>query len=76
MFTNPIGLDPSQFGTHDGRRSVVTNLYASGVFDLEDAARFVGHANVSTTKGYVQTEGERPVMVSQKALELLDPSGR
>ena len=69
-----IGLDPSQFGTHDGRRSVVTNLYASGVFELEDVARFVGHANVSTTKGYVQTEGERPVMVSQKALELLDPA--
>ena len=69
-----IGLDPSQFGTHDGRSSAVTNLYASGVFELEDVARFVGHANVSTTKGYVQTEGERPVMVSQKALELLDPS--
>ena len=44
------------------------------MFDLEDVARFVGHANVSTTKGYVQTEGERPVMISQKALELLDPS--
>ena len=36
-------------------------------------ARFVGHADVSTTKGYVQTEGERPRMVSQRALELLDP---
>lgn len=69
-----IGLDPSQFGTHDGRRSVVTNLYASGVFELEEVARFVGHANVSTTKGYVQTEGERPVLVSQKALQLLDPA--
>ncbi len=69
-----IGFDPSQFGTHDGRRSVVTNLYVSGVFELEDVARFVGHANVSTTKGYVQTEGERPVIVSQKALELLDPA--
>ena len=52
----------------------MTNLYASGVFELEDVARFVGHANVSTTNGYVQTEGERPLMISQKALELLDPS--
>ena len=65
---------PSQFGTHDGWRSVVTNLYASGVLELEDVARFIGHASVSTTKGYVQSEGERPVMVSQKALELLDPA--
>ncbi len=30
-----ICFDPSQFGTHDGRRCVVTNLYASGVFELE-----------------------------------------
>ena len=67
-----IGLDPSHLGTHDGRRSVVTSLYASGDFDLADVARFVGHADVSTTKGYVQTEGERPMIVSQKALELLD----
>ena len=72
-----IGIDASQLGTHDGRRSVVTNLYASGDFDLADVARFVGHADVNTTKGYVQTEGERPRMVSQRALELLDarPTG-
>lgn len=68
-----IGIDASHLGTHDGRRSVVTNLYASGDFDLADVARFVGHADVNTTKGYVQTEGERPRMVSQRALELLDP---
>ena len=68
-----IGLDPRRIGTHDGRRSVVTNLYASGSFDLADVARFVGHSDVNTTKGYVQSEGERPAIVSQKALELLDP---
>jgi site-specific recombinase XerD len=71
-----IGLEPRHLGTHDGRRSVVTSLYASGDFDLADVARFVGHADVSTTKGYVQTEGERPTIVSQKALELLDPRPR
>ncbi len=67
------GLDPTQLGTHAGRRSVVTNLYASGDFDLADVSRFVGHSDVSTTQGYVQHEGERPLLVSRKALELLDP---
>ena len=68
-----IGLDPRHIATHDGRRSVITNLYASGDMDLDDVARFVGHSDVNTTKGYVQSEGERPTIVSQKALELLDP---
>ena len=67
------GIDPSHLGTHTGRRSVVTNLYASGNFELEDVARFVGHSDVGTTRGYVQHEGERPALVSRKALELLDP---
>ncbi len=49
-----IGLDPRRIATHDGRRSVVTNLYASGDMDLEDVARFVGHSDVNTTNGYVQ----------------------
>lgn len=68
------GLDPTELGTHTGRRSVVTNLYASGVFDLADVARFVGHSDVATTRGYVQHEGERPRLVSEKALLLLDPA--
>ena len=70
---NRAGLDPHGLGTHAGRRSVVTNLYASGDFDLADVARFVGHSDVATTRGYVQHEGERPALVSQKAFELLDP---
>jgi integrase len=59
--------------THDGRRSVVTNLYGSGDLDLADIARFVGHSDVSTTRGYIQGEGERPLLMSKNALELLDP---
>jgi integrase len=69
-----IGLDPTHLGTHTGRRSVVTNLYATGAFDLADVASYVGHADVTTTKGYVQHEGDRPEQVSRKAFELLDPS--
>jgi site-specific recombinase XerD len=67
------GIDPTNLGTHTGRRSVVTNLYASGTFELADVARFVGHSDVATTRGNVQHEGERPLLVSRKALELLDP---
>jgi hypothetical protein len=59
------GLDPADLGTHTGRRSVVTNLYASGSLDLAD---------VATTRGYVQHEGERPRQVSQRAFQLLDPA--
>ncbi len=33
------GVDPKGLGTHAGRRSVVTNLLASGSLDLEDVAR-------------------------------------
>ena len=66
------GLDPKGLGTHTGRRSVVTNLFASGSLDLEDVARFVGHSDTATTRGYVQHEGDRPRRVSEKAFELLD----
>lgn len=68
-----IGIDTAGLGTHAGRRSVVTNLFASGTVDLEDVARFVGHNDVATTRGYVQHEGDRPRQVSERALELLDP---
>ena len=68
------GLDPAGLGAHAGRRSVVTNLYVSGSLDLSDVARFVGHSDVATTRGYVQHEGERPRQVSVKAFQLLDPA--
>lgn len=67
------GLDPTHLGTHAGRRSVVTSLYASGDFDLSDVARFVGHSDVATTRCYVQHEGDRPLQASRRALKLLDP---
>ena len=71
-----VGLDPARLGTHTGRRSVVTNLYAEGSFDLADVAGFVGHADVATTRGYVQHEGDRPAQVSARAFELLDVEAR
>ena len=52
----------------------MTNLFASGSLDLEDVARFVGHTDTATTRGYVQHEGDRPRQISAKALELLDPN--
>lgn len=66
------GFDPTGLGTHTGR-SVVTNLFASGLLALEDVARFVGHSDIATTPGYVQHEGDRPRQVSEKALQQLDP---
>jgi len=66
-------IDSAGLGTHVGRRSVVTNLFASGSLDLEDVARFVGHNDVATTRGYVQHEGDRPRQVSERAPKLLDP---
>jgi integrase len=68
------GLDPTGLGTHAGRRSVVTSLFASGSLDLGDVARFVGHTDTSTTRGYVQHEGDRPRQISERAFELLDPN--
>jgi integrase len=67
------GIDPTGLGTHAGRRSVVTNLFASGAMDLGDVALFVGHSDTSTTRGYVQHEGDRPRQISERAFELLDP---
>ena len=55
---------------------MVTNLYASGSLDIADVARFVGHTDVATTRGYIQHEGERPRQVSEKAFQLLDPTYR
>ncbi len=68
------GLDPTGLATHSGRRTVVTALYANGGMDLGDVARHVGHADPSTTAGYVRSLGHRPSDTARKAAQLLDPT--
>jgi integrase/recombinase XerD len=65
------GLDPTGLATHSGRR---TALYADGGMDLGDVARHVGHADPSTTAGYVRSLGHRPSDTARKAAQLLDPT--
>lgn len=68
------GIDPKGLGTHAGRRTVITALYADGGVDLADVARHVGHSNTSTTAAYISSLGKRPERTSRRAAELLDPS--
>jgi len=49
-------------------------LYADGNLNLADVARHVGHADTSTTAGYVRSFSQRPAATARKAAELLDPS--
>ena len=65
------GIDPSGVGTHTGRRSTITNLYADGA-TIDDVAAHVGHGSTETTRGYVQHLGDRPAAVAQRAWALLD----
>lgn len=66
-----IGLDATRFGTHVGRRTVVTTLYTAGT-DIGDIARHVGHASPATTSGYVASLGDRPAETARLAAKLLD----
>ncbi|MEI6403566.1 MAG: tyrosine-type recombinase/integrase [Actinomycetota bacterium] len=66
------GIDERGLGTHVGRRTVVTTLYAEEGIDLADIARHVGHASSSTTAGYVRRLGERPKATLQAAAKHLD----
>ena len=66
-----IGLDPTHLGTHVGRRTVVTTLYANSA-ELADIARHVGHANSATTAGYVTSLSDRPERTAKLAASLLD----
>lgn len=68
------GLDPVGLGTHAGRTTAITVLYAEDGLDLADVARHVGHANPATTAGYVRHLGERPRATVEAARRLLDPS--
>lgn len=68
------GIDPTKLGTHTGRRSVVTALYAEAGESIEEIARFVGHASPVTTAGYVRDLGSRPAAFAERAARLLDPA--
>lgn len=68
------GIDPTGLGTHSGRSTAITALYAEEGIDLADIARFVGHANPATTAGYVRHLGRRPSVTANAASKLLDPS--
>ena len=70
------GIDGTHLGTHTGRRSVVTALYAEGGESLEEIARFVGHASPTTTAGYVRDLGNRPAAFAERAARLLDPAAQ
>jgi integrase len=67
------GIDPAGLGTHAGRSTAITALYAEEGLDLADVARHVGHANPTTTAGYVRHLGRRPITTAQAASRLLDP---
>lgn len=69
-----VGIDPTGLGTHSGRRTVITALYANGGVDLADIARHVGHIDTATTAEYVRSLGNRPVDTARRAAELLDPT--
>lgn len=66
-------IDPKRVGCHTGRRSVVSVMSEAGM-DVQDIADHVGHAQVSTTRGYVVTRDERPAAVAAAAHSLLDPA--
>jgi integrase len=68
-----LGIDTTGLGTHVGRRTVIDTLRNAGV-PLDDIAHHVGHANTSTTAGYVQGVGQRPQQTARRAAELLDPT--
>jgi integrase len=70
------GISTERLGTHTGRRSVVTALYAAGGESIEEIARYVGHASPATTAGYVRDLGNRPAALAERAANLLDPAVR
>jgi integrase len=67
------GIDSKGLGTHGGRSTAITALYSEEGLDLADVARHVGHANPTTTAGYVRHLGRRPITTIQAASRILDP---
>lgn len=65
-----VGIDPDGIATHTGRRTVITALYVDGAV-TEDIAAAVGHSDPSTTRGYVQSLGDRPTITARRMAALL-----
>lgn len=68
------GISTEHLGTHTGRRSVVTALYAEAGESIDEIARFIGHSSPTTTAGYVRNLGNRPAAFAKRAAQLLDPA--
>ena len=70
------GIDPTGLGTHAGRSTAITVLYAEEGLDLADIARHVGHAALRRQRlAYVRHLGRRPRTTVVVASRLLDPTG-
>jgi integrase len=65
-----IAIETTGLGTHSGRRTVITNLYVDGAV-TEDIAAAVGHSDPTTTRGYVQSLGDRPTATARRMAALL-----
>lgn len=65
-----LDIDTAGLGTHSGRRTVITNLYVDGAV-TEDIAAAVGHSDPATTRGYVQSLGDRPTATARRMAEML-----
>jgi integrase len=68
------GIDPKGLGTHTGRSTAITVLYAEEGLDLADIARHVGHSTPTTTASYVRHLGRRPAATADAARRVLDPT--
>lgn len=64
------GIDPTGVATHTGRRTFITNAFQDGL-SPDDIAAVVGHADPNTTRGYVQSFGERPHEAARRIADLL-----
>jgi site-specific recombinase XerD len=64
---------PRKGGIHSLRHSFATHLLESGV-EIPVLQRLLGHANVSTTMGYMHVRQERLSQI-QSPLQLLNLSG-
>ena len=62
---------PAGVGTHTGRRSTVTNLYADGA-SIDDVAAHVGHGCNRDDPWVRPDPGDRPAKIAQQAWALLE----